>query len=258
MRRAFLALAFILGVMVSFLLFIFNGNNGVPVLMYHMVSDWSSRRALAVPVKEFDRQMLYLHQRGYQVMPLETVLERLNCGKPLPRKTVVITFDDGYQDNYLNALPVLKKYHFPATVFLPCNLVGEKNLWDIKRGKAEVRMLTREQIAEMMLNKISFQAHTSNHVVLTDVSPARARKEIYDSKKGLAGITGKNAEVFCYPSGRYNNQIKGYVKAAGFNYAFTTREGRIESGDDPYALKRIRVSGMSFFPDFILRLELLR
>ncbi|WP_051273423.1 polysaccharide deacetylase family protein [Desulfotruncus alcoholivorax] len=257
MRRVFLVLALIVGVM-AFLFFLSYRSNGVPVLMYHMVSDWSHRRALAVPVKEFDRQMWYLHQRGYQVMSLETILKKLNSGEPLPRKTVAITFDDGYQDNYINALPVLKKYHFPATVFMPCSLVGEKNLWDIKRGKAEVKMLTREQIAEMMFHKISFQAHTSNHVVLTDVSPARARKEIFDSKAGLAGITGKNVEIFCYPSGRYNNQIKGYVKAAGFNYAFTTRQGRIKPGDDPYTLKRIRVSGMNLLPDFIMRLEFIR
>ena len=258
MRRLFLATAFILGVFSLAVLFLMNSNHGVPVLMYHMVSDWTPRRALAVPVKQFDRQMWYLQQRGYRVMPLEVVLARLNSGRPLPPKTVVITFDDGYQDNYLNALPVLKKYRFPATVFMPDNLVGQKNLWDIKRGKREVSMLSQEQISEMLCHQISFQAHTSNHVVLTDVAPARARKEIFESKAGLASITGQNPKVFCYPSGRYTKQITGYVKAAGYKYAFTTRQGRIHAGDDPYTLKRIRVSGMNGLVDFIMRLELIR
>jgi peptidoglycan/xylan/chitin deacetylase (PgdA/CDA1 family) len=190
-------------------------------------------------------------------MPLETLLARLSSGKPLPPKTVALTFDDGYMDNYLNAFPILKKYHYPATVFMPANLVGKDNFWDISRGKTAVKMLTQDQIMEMLQYNISFQAHTYNHVVLIDVPLGRAKLEIGQSKE-LASLTGQPVQVFCYPSGRYNQQIKGLVQEAGFKYAFSTRQGRIHYGDDLYSLKRIRVTGLDLMPKFIAHLEITR
>jgi len=101
MRRVLIVGGLFLVLVFGFLVFRANKNTGVPVLMYHMLSDWSPRRPLAVPVKEFERQMWYLQQRGYTVMPLATMLARLSSDEPLPPKTVALTFDDGYMDNYL-------------------------------------------------------------------------------------------------------------------------------------------------------------
>ena len=256
MRRLIVVGGIFLSAALISLIFMAHNNNGVPVLMYHMVSDWSPKRPLAVPVKEFERQMWYLHKRGYTVLPLEILLDRISNGKPLPPNTVALTFDDGYMDNYRNAFPILKKYHYPATIFMPINLVGKKNLWDIKRGKPAVKMLTRSQIMEMMQYNISFQPHTYNHVVLTDIPPERAKQEIFKSKNELARFTGQEVKVFCYPSGRYTRQIISFVKDAGFNYAFSTQQGRIHYGDNLYTLKRIRVSGLYLIPEFIMHLEL--
>jgi len=256
-RRLLLVGGLLLTLVLAFLIFMAHNNTGVPVLMYHMVSDWSPRRPLDVPVKEFERQMWYLHRRGYTEMPLAIVLARLSSGEPLPPKTVALTFDDGYMDNYLNAFPILKKYHYPATVFMPANLVDKENLWDIKRGKKAVKMLTRDQIAEMLQNNISFQAHTYNHVVLIDVPLAEAKAEIYRCKE-LAALTGQPLQIFCYPSGRYSQPIKGLVQEAGFTYAFSTRQGRLHAGDDLYSLKRIRVTGLDLMPKFMAHLEIIR
>lgn len=232
-----------------------NKRPGVPVLMYHMISDWDTPRPLAVSVKDFERQMWYLKKRGYTVIPLERLLDYLQSEKPLPKKTVVLTFDDGYEDMFLNAVPILKKYNYPATVFLPSNLIGKENIWDIKRGKPTATILRQEQIQQMMENNISFQAHTCNHVVLTDVPLSTAKKEIFNSKIQLEEVTKRHVNVFCYPSGKYSSEIKNLVQQAGYSYAFTTQEGLVNKDDDSYLLKRLRINGTYSLMDFILKLE---
>lgn len=228
---------------------------GVPVLMYHMVSDWTPPRALAVQVKEFERQIQYLSEKGYTVMSLEEMLDALSSGEALPKKTVVITFDDGYEDNYINAFPILKKYNYPATVFMPSDLVGKTNEWDTKIGYKETTLLNSSQIKEMSQNNISFQSHTSNHVRLTEVSKEEARKEIFVSKDKLAQITGQKVDILCYPYGEFSEEIESYTKDAGYRYAITTVQGRVLKDFSPYAIKRVRVLGTYSLPQFIYVLE---
>ncbi|GAV21545.1 polysaccharide deacetylase family protein [Carboxydothermus pertinax] len=230
---------------------------GVIILMYHKVNpDWKTGGlGLRVPPREFDWQMHFLKENGFHVVSLNEAVDYLEYGKPLPEKPIVITFDDGYRDNYYYAFPILKKYGFRATIFIITGIVGKTNEWDEREGKPTNYMLTWQQIDEMAKYGIEFGAHTVNHPRLTKVPLTVAEKEIVDSKKMLEEHFKRPIKYFCYPYGLYNDQIIKIVKKAGFRAATTTKLGINTKGVDLYQLKRVRVTGHMSRRQFVEQLE---
>lgn len=230
---------------------------GVPILMYHKVNPDRKTGGLGLRVlpREFDWQMRYLKEKGFQVVSLDEAVDYLEDNKPLPSKPIVITFDDGYQDNYYYAFPILKKYGFKATIFIITGIVGKTNEWDEREGKPTNYMLTWKQIDEMAKYGIDFEAHTVNHPRLTKVPLEVAEKEIVDSKKMLEAHFKRPIKYFCYPYGLYNDQIVAIVKKAGFRAATTTKLGINDKGIDLFQLKRLRVTGHMSRRQFVEQLE---
>ena len=203
----------------------------VPILMYHRVNSIQHNDSNTVSTENFIRQMKFLHRRGYNVISLEELAEGIKAQKNFPRNSVVITFDDGYEDNYLNAYPHLKKYDFPAIIFLPSDLIGQDKF--LKWG----------QIREMIKNDISFGGHTRAHEYLPGIKNKRKlTDEIFGCKKMIEAKTKQPVYYFCYPVGGFNEEIKKILKEVGYKAACTTNRGFDKFNNDVFELKRVKIT----------------
>lgn len=211
----------------------------VPVLMYHSVNPKTNQqmRNLIVSPESFERQMRFLKSQRYNVVTLEEVSRLMHDKKKAPPKTVAISFDDGFKDNYIYAYPVLKKFGLPATIFVIYNEVG----------RPQGDRLNWEQIREMQASGlIAIGSHTLGPEPLIDIkSEAELRRQIIDSKKMFEERLKTPVDGFCYVGGLFTPHIKELVKEAGYKYAVATALGRDYSNYDPYAIKRVRVSPSS-------------
>lgn len=217
---------------------------GIPVLNYHVVEN-NSNNPIAISIEDFDRQMTFLHQHGYTCITPDQLLTSIQTNIPLPDKSVLITFDDGYQNVYTNAFPILKKYGFTATVFIVTDVVGNDKWY-----------LTWEQVKEMREAGLVFGSHTLSHVDLTSVFPAEALFQLEKSKDGIEWRLKTPVTYLAYPGGAYNRQIIDLVRQAGYKAAFTVDFGRVGEASDIYALERIPILKSRFtFYEFCLRLQ---
>lgn len=143
----------------------------VPILNYHSINPRFYNDTPVVSPEVFAKQMEFIHKKGYKVISLDEYIQKFHAGERM-RDTVVITLDDGYEDNYTYALPVFKKYHFPATIFLIVNHINKP------------RFLKIEQIREMAKENVNFGSHTINHRYLPAViDEEELKSEIFDSKR---------------------------------------------------------------------------
>jgi len=203
----------------------------VPILMYHHVDALAHDGTNSVLVKNFSRQMEFLHRRGYNVISLDDLVEGAKANKKFPRNSVVITFDDGYENNYLFAYSYLKKYNFPAIIFIAPTLIGEEEYlnWDEAR--------------EVLENKISFGGHSLTHQYLPDIKDEKELiEQIVGCKRLIEAELNEPVEFFCYPIGGFNEKIKKIVKDVGYKAACTTNRGFDKFNRDLFELKRIKIT----------------
>jgi peptidoglycan/xylan/chitin deacetylase (PgdA/CDA1 family) len=205
----------------------------LPIVMYHSVSQIvpvGSR--IVVSVKTFERQMNFLKKHRYNVLTLEAAAALIRDKKKTPPKSVTLTFDDGYKDNYTYVFPILKKYSFPATVFIIVSLVDRPD------------RLNWQEIKEMRdSGLITFGSHTISHPFLEYIkSEEELKKEIRDSRIMLEEKLGKPVNTFCYPLGRFNARVRQFVIDAGYKVAVATNPGKRYPNDDVFVLKRLRIS----------------
>jgi peptidoglycan/xylan/chitin deacetylase (PgdA/CDA1 family) len=225
--------------------FALNYFQGVPVLNYHQINN-TDHNSLTLSNTEFEAQMKYLADQGYTTITPDHLADYIQYGKELPSKPILITFDDGYKDNYQEAYPILQKYHFTATIFLISDFV---NTYD--------RYLTWDEINEMQNDGLIFEGHTVNHISLTQASDDEITNELVQSKAALESHLGKKIEYLAYPCGDYNQNIIDLTKKAGYRAAFTIDLGRDTTSSTLYSLNRIPVfgGGTHTFLHFWLRLK---
>ncbi len=205
----------------------------LPVAMYHSVlTEAPAGNRLIVSTGTFERQMRFLKEKRYTTLTLDQAADIVSRRTKGPGKAVVLTFDDGYEDNYIHAFPVLKKYGLRATIYLVVNDIG-------KPGK-----LGWEQILEMKNSGlIDFGSHSLSHPFLDCiVSPDELVNEISRSKKILEEKLGAGVTTFAYPCGRFNAGVRQRVAEAGYRTAVVTNPGKSVKNDDLFALKRVRIS----------------
>jgi peptidoglycan/xylan/chitin deacetylase (PgdA/CDA1 family) len=181
--------------------------NFAPILRYHSVGDQGTYRSptIALSPADFDRQMAYL-AKHYNVLPLERLLSRVRCGD-IPRNGVAITFDDGYGDNMLWAVPELIRRSIPCTYFVSTDFVENKQPFphDIQCG-TPLRPNSIAEIREMADAGIQIGGHTRSHLDLGLVwSQDRLRSELCDSRKKLQDWTGQPVDYFAFPYGLVAN-----------------------------------------------------
>lgn len=211
----------------------------VPILMYHSVCPEAAKEnKLNITTRAFEKQMRFLKKHRYNVITVEELAGLLLAKKKIPPKTVAITFDDGYRDNYLYALPILKKYGLRATVFIIVDEVGRST------GDKLIDKLSWEEIRQMQdSGAFTIGSHALGPEPLTNIkSQEEIRRQVFDSRKILKEQLGKEVNTFSYPEGKFNPEIRRLVIAAGYKAAVATKPGGDYADDDIFALKRLRIS----------------
>jgi len=201
----------------------------VPILMYHHIAVNSDERVDTVTPENFAAQMAYLYQHHYHVLTIDEYISALIEKRPLPRKTVVLTFDDAYDDNYFNAFPILKQYDFAWTLFIPSDFIDTPGY------------LSLDQIKEMMHHGMTVGSHSRRHVYLLDITDLESLDdEIAQSKRILEEALAASVNFFSYPIGGFNDAIIGDLQKAGYTGAVTTNRGNFRN-KNRWALTRIKV-----------------
>ena len=227
----------------------------IPILMYHQIDKPPKRgtalRSLIVAPSSFAWQMRLLRWMGYQglsMRDLEPYLEGKKQGK-----VVGITFDDGYQNNLDNALPILRKHGFTATCYAVSSMIGGTNLWD--KGKvAEKPLMTLENWRTWRDAGMDIGSHTRTHADLTTLTPDEARDQIKFSKRELEDAIGCEVRHFCYPYGFFTQLHIAITKESGFITATTTQRGRVVAGDGLYTLRRVLMTRSTNVFQYFLKL----
>ena len=208
-------------------------NRPVPILMYHVVGaapagapfpDLYVRRA------DFAGQLAWLRAHGYHAVSLQRVYDYWRHGYALPRRPVVLTFDDGYREDFTNVRPLLARRHWPGVLNL-----AVRNLLDRKLSTPQIRLMIRQGW--------EIDAHTFNHLDLTTLGSSDLRHEVAGSRTWIRRRFHVPVDFFCYPSGRYNSRVLAAVHAAGFFGATIEGFGPASPRDGLLTLPRIRVGG---------------
>lgn len=224
--------------------------NSIRVIVYHKIIDehiageWLQ---MTTPVDLFDIQMRYLKENGYRTISARDVSGILRSEDKVPPKTVSITFDDGYKDNFRNAFPVLRKYGFVGTVFVTAKFIDEAE-------QGNPNYLNWDEIAEMRRSGVfTFGCHSILHKNLSLLSKNELIDEIRAAKDILEDRLSESVSTFAYPYGwqnSFNGKVIDAVKEAGFLSAFTGIYGENTKHTDPFRLKRLRVSWLDDAEEF--------
>jgi peptidoglycan/xylan/chitin deacetylase (PgdA/CDA1 family) len=215
------------------------------ILMYHMISypHCEKERRYACPPERFAQHISSLRTNGYNLVDLDIIHRQLGFQEALPPRAIAITLDDGHQDNYENAFPILQQHGVAGTIFLTAGMIGKSNIWMQSRGFPRRPMLTWGQVREMSDAGVCFGAHTMTHPRLPDLCEEEARREIVESKKVIEDHLGQPVNYFAYPYGLVTDQTRVLVANAGYRIACSTRSGFNTKHTDPYILHRIEVYG---------------
>ena len=200
----------------------------VMVLNYHKVVD--EHMSLSVPLADFEQHMKWLKEYGYTSITPEELYEFIVNGSELPEKPVLITFDDGYKDNYTNAYPIMKKYGFKGTIFVVTGFLG---VYD--------NYMTWEQAKELADNGFSIESHTYSHKSMTEANDEEISKELTKSRDTIKNKLGIDADFMAYPTGTYNLHIAELVQKAGYKGAFTIKYDNVSRESNVYALERVPI-----------------
>ena len=180
-------------------------NINIPILMYHSIElmpKTTTMRSLHVPIRRFKFQMWLLKVLGYKGLSIRELKPYLDGEKS--RKVVGITFDDGYQNNLINAAPVLKKYNYSATCYLVNHCIGTSNTWDSDQGITQRPLMKVNEIKNWLDLGMDIGAHSQTHVDQTIIDEQQAQKEINGCKSELEKLFNMSIVDFCYPFGRFN------------------------------------------------------
>ena len=231
------------------------------ILMYHMVSSHKKNakfNGLRVEPLKFEKQIKYLKENGWTFFTMSELIEKKD---ELPFKSVAITFDDGYEDNFTNAYPILKKYDAKATIYVVVDRHDRE--WSSKRKKknsdGELKFepkLKDEQIKELInSNLIEIGSHTMTHDNLLNLSSEKKVFEIQNSKIELENRFNISCKSFCYPFGLYDEKDVEIVKNSGYINATTTSKGIDSLDNNIFELKRITISGKDNFFSFKIKMK---
>lgn len=225
----------------------------IPVLMYHSISDDTEQEVhpyfkVNTSPETFNEHMKFLNENNYTVISLYDIGEKLKR-KETYKKYVVVTFDDGFQNFYTNAFPILAQYHFTATMFLPAAYIKDK-----KSSIDSKEYLTWREIRELQRNNITFGSHTMTHPKLVSLTETEVKNELFDSKKVIEDKIGTSIETFSYPfafpegDNKFKSFLKKILQECGYKIGVTTILGTVSPKDDPYLLKRIPVNSCDDLP----------
>lgn len=216
----------------------------VPVVMYHYVRIVDKVKDplgynLSINPADFEKQMKYLKDQGYTTIHMEDLLD-----KKVPKKAIVLSFDDGLEDFYTTALPILQKYGFTASNAVITGMIGQHE------------HMTNDQIRECIKAGIEITSHTVTHLDMSKLTKEQLHKQLAESKSYLEKTFGIKVDGFIYPSGRYNDLAVQTVKDEGYKIAATTQYGEADlAKDNILLLPRVRIDNRDSYNGFVKKLE---
>ncbi|MEJ5018468.1 polysaccharide deacetylase family protein [Ochrobactrum vermis] len=215
----------------------------VPILLYHQIDVPPTHRApyrsMIVHPARFRQQMAWLKRLGYRGLSLKDAIPYIYGGKQ--GKVVVITFDDGFENVFRNALPVLQEFGFTATNYFVANQIGGFNLWDQKIGVARANCMGAAELREWANLGHEVGSHTLDHIFLPEANEHEAISQIRQSRIKIEDLLGSEVTSFAYPYGGENAATRKIVEAAGYKNATTTEKRRARSTDDPFGIPRLTI-----------------
>jgi peptidoglycan/xylan/chitin deacetylase (PgdA/CDA1 family)/GT2 family glycosyltransferase len=227
----------------------------LPILMYHSVAV-SGAPALdryRIHPDRLEEQLQYLRQNAYYGITLEQWAHQLTTRRALSGRAVMLTFDDGYEDFYTNAWPLLEAYNFPATVFVVSELVGKSSVWDRNLGDP-MPLLDWPTIRRLQASGIEFGSHTGSHRALTTMAPRDALANEREARQTFEREIGRSITSLAYPFGDVDEVTRQAMRAAGYRIGLETSSGYATVWDDPMAIPRIEVTGSDDLASFIGKL----
>jgi peptidoglycan/xylan/chitin deacetylase (PgdA/CDA1 family) len=215
----------------------------IPILMYHQIDVPAPRgtrfRGLTVHPKSFARQMRWMHRLGYRGLSMRDLTPYLKGEKT--GKVFGVTFDDGFRNVYLNALPVLTELGFTSTNYLVANQFDGGNVWDADNNIPFSPLMTIAEAKAWSKAGPEVGSHTLDHVDLPQLSREEARQQITLSRHILSDTVEQDVTAFCYPYGHFSPEHIEMVAQAGYENATTTQRGLAGPQDKPFILPRVGV-----------------
>lgn len=229
----------------------------LPVLMYHHVGPLRAgiRPIQTVSPARFEAQIRWLVHRGFTSIVTADWIAWCNSSGTMPRRPVLITFDDGYADIAEFALPVLRRHGLNAVVFLVTDYIGKTNLWEGMVGRGKLQLLNEKQIREWHARGIEFGSHSRTHPDLRGLSLEELRTEILGSASDLELLLNERPKAFAYPYGRLNNAVREQVDQE-FEIAMTSAEGCNSSPSDSRLMRRLEILPVDNLFSFQLLIKL--
>ena len=222
----------------------------LPILMYHHIRPIDPKtgadpyaRELTVSPTQFELQLRYLKERGISSVSMDDLALYLQGRKDLPNRSVILTFDDGYEDHYLIAFPLLGRYGLRGTFFVTTGLVGLEGY------------LTWSELRWMVAAGMEVGSHSVAHIDLTRVTPTQRETELVKSRQELEKELGVSVQTIAYPSGSYNQDVMAAARKAGYILAVTTKYGAIHDRSKPLELSRVRIGGSDALATFQAKIE---
>ena len=243
----------------------------IPVLMYHHVNPRGN--FINLTPEKFEAHMRYLNRHGFTALHTDELLAILNGHKMPPKKPVMITFDDGWLDNWIFAFPALKKYGMKAVIFVITSLIPEKGRRQrsdegkvaglpkhsecermIESGSASEVMASWEEIREMTeTGLIEIQSHTHTHRRFDKLYADRMernsflKQDLQISKNIIEKRSGRLCNAVCWPWGKYNSDYIETAQALGFGAMFTTEKGTNTETTEPWRIRRVVIGNIGIF-----------
>ena len=214
------------------------------VICYHSISDLASDPILenyGIPSEQFRQQLDMLLKAGFHFIDANEFLQFLQGKAGLPRRPVLLTFDDCYQDNLDAALPILKERNIPAIAFAVSQRIGGTNDWDEPIGAEQIRLLDADGLRQLAKGGVTIGSHSRTHKMLNRLTIEQLSSEIAGSVADLEEIGLSKPSLLAYPHGEYDEKVKLAAQEAGIQAAFTVERGFVQPKQDPYQLPRIEI-----------------
>lgn len=206
----------------------------IPILTYHKISDAKEFGLTTISPLNFDKQLNILKDLEYNPITFRDLYQ----GGGQPIKPIIITFDDGYESVYNNALPILDKYGFKSVVYLITDFIGKYNTWEAVSFQQKYKHLSLPQLKDLQKKGFEIASHGKSHRYLPSLKDEEVRDEVENSKKFLEDLTGERTLSFCYPYGKSSKRILELVKKAGYSFAAQNISILNLSHLNPFALTR--------------------
>lgn len=230
--------------------------DAVPILMYHEVTraPQPSFMKYSVAARSFAAQMRWLAMAGHRTIDLGTLLALRRDGTPVPPKSIIITFDDGFRDAAVFAGPVMAEYGFSATFFLVAGLMGGTSAWLERERSVSLPVMSWDDARALERAGHRCESHSVTHPRLADLAPNACRAELAHSREVIEEALGHAVRHVAYPFGSESAAVRAIARDCGYDGASGVTIGLSTADDDPLALPRVPVLGTDSLFDFLSRL----